>query len=97
MNPLHTTLGRIILWQNNFLSALNEISPLQADGFSVYCRVGTVDEGDLPAVRLEGIVPQPFQPYKLYATNSGVSEPTLLNKKSFCHKIILPILPKEQS
>jgi len=42
----------------------------------LFCRVGTVDEGDLPAVRLEGIVPQPFLPYKLHAASSGVLNPS---------------------
>jgi len=41
--------------------------PAASSGVS-FCRAGTVDEGDLPAARLEGIVPQPFQPYKLANT-----------------------------
>jgi len=53
--------------------------PAASCGVSVYCRAGTVDEGDLPAVRLEGIVPQPFQPYKLHVASNGVFDPTLRN------------------
>lgn len=50
----------------------NKKDPRQADGVSVFCSLavvidrGTVDEEDLPAVRREGIVPQPFQPYNFY-------------------------------
>jgi len=60
----------------------NENSPQQAAGYLFFCRAGTVDEGDLPAAQLEGIVPQPFQPYNLHAASSGVLDPGFaINKK----------------
>lgn len=43
----------------------------------IVCRAGTVDAGNLPADRLEGIVPQPFQPYNF----SDPVNPVILSKK----------------
>ncbi|MDF7808397.1 hypothetical protein P4E94_13160 [Pontiellaceae bacterium B12219] len=52
-------------------------------GILFSCRAETVDEGDLAAARLEGIVPQPFHPYKLHAASSGVLNPRLRKKQLF--------------